>query len=289
MSALPSPGSTRPPLSLYSPGQDGLTLADCWFYHTVDLPGHDTIYGQWDLRAGVDDYLGRVDFRGKRVLEVGTASGMLCFAMEQRGANMVAFDLAPEADWDLVPHAGHPDLEAVLQFKKGELGRLRNSYWYSHRVLKSQAQVVYGSVYHMPAAIGPVDISTFGSILLHLRDPFLALANAARLTRETIVVTDIHRADSSWWRRFTQRFGLTRDKQATPALTFLPNASNPHQVDTWWALNPEVVKRFLGVLGFENARVTYHTQLYGNKPHQLFTVVAQRTRSAPQLTDAPFS
>jgi hypothetical protein len=48
------------------------------------------------------------------------------------------------------------------------------------------------------------------------------------------------------------------------------------------------VERFLGVLGFEDARVTYHTQPYDGKPHRLFTVVAQRTRSAPQLTDGPF-
>jgi hypothetical protein len=30
-------------------------------------------------------------------------------------------------------------------------------------------------VYDMPPAIGPVDVAVYGSILLHLRDPFRAL------------------------------------------------------------------------------------------------------------------
>jgi len=34
-------------------------VADCYFYHTVELPGYGVITGDWDLRHGVDDYLGR--------------------------------------------------------------------------------------------------------------------------------------------------------------------------------------------------------------------------------------
>src|SRR5262245_36618662 len=67
--------------------------ADCYFYHTMEIPGHGLVEGEWDLRPGVEAYLGGIDFRGKRVLEVGTASGFLCFQMEARGAEVVAFDL----------------------------------------------------------------------------------------------------------------------------------------------------------------------------------------------------
>jgi hypothetical protein len=288
MSALPAfvPASVD---SLYASPRKGPKLEDCWFYHTIDLPGHDTIHGAWDLRTGVEEYLGHVCFAGKRVLEMGTASGMLCFAMEKRGAEVVAFDLAPDAAWDLVPHAAHPDLSAALAFKAQELERLRNSYWYSHRVLGSRARVVYGSVYAVPAAIGPVDVSTFGSILLHLRDPFLALANAARLTRETVVVTDLAPAPTAfarppWWRRL-----FHRSRSLRPAcLSFLPSPDQPDQVDTWWRLTPEIVERFLQVLGFERCQVSHHTQPYQGQPHDLFTVVAQRTRPAPRRIDGPF-
>jgi len=50
---------------------------DCYFYHTVELPSHGVINGDWDLRRGVDNYLGNVAFAGQRVLEIGPASGFL--------------------------------------------------------------------------------------------------------------------------------------------------------------------------------------------------------------------
>lgn len=173
---------------------------DCWFYHTIDVPGVGTIPGEWDLRAGVDDYLGKVTFAGKRVLELGTASGFLCFEMEKRGAEVVAFDVALGAPIDVLPLAAHPDLSGLIRDLRAAgslLDRLHNSFWFCHRLLGSQAKVVYGNIYDLPAEIGPVDVATFGSILLHLRDPFLALANAARLTRETIIVTDLLH-DNEW-------------------------------------------------------------------------------------------
>ena len=49
--------------------------ADCSFYHTMEVPGHGLVTGPWDLRGGVDDYLGKVAFAGQRVLEIGPASG----------------------------------------------------------------------------------------------------------------------------------------------------------------------------------------------------------------------
>ena len=46
--------------------------------------------------------------------------------------------------------------------------------------------MVYGNIYDLPASIGYFDAATFGCVLLHLRDPFQALAQAAKLTRDTI-------------------------------------------------------------------------------------------------------
>src|SRR5262249_33650890 len=43
--------------------------AACFFYHTVELPGHGVQAGEWDLRRGVDAYLGHVPLSGRRVLE----------------------------------------------------------------------------------------------------------------------------------------------------------------------------------------------------------------------------
>ena len=91
--------------SVYAEPRTVTDLEDCYFYHSMEIPGYGLVEGPWDLRGGVDDYLGGVDLRDKRVLEVGTASGFLCFTMEGRGADVVAYDLSDEQSWDVVPYA----------------------------------------------------------------------------------------------------------------------------------------------------------------------------------------
>jgi hypothetical protein len=114
--------------------------------------------------------------------------------------------------------------------------------------------------------IGPVDISTFGCVLLHLRDPFLALQNALRLTRETVIVTE------PLWT--PEKFG----RYTTPCMEFLPDPTNTLADVTWWFLSPQVVQKFLAVLGFENSVVTTSRHIYKGRVVYAFTVVAQRTR-----------
>src|SRR5262245_24126688 len=89
------------------------SLEECEFYHTMDIPGYGLVVGQWDLRENVDTYLGNQDLRGKRVLELGPASGFLTFEMEKRGAAVVGFDLADGRKWDVVPHYAE-DLDQVV-------------------------------------------------------------------------------------------------------------------------------------------------------------------------------
>ena len=54
----------------------------------MDLPGLKKVGKGWDLRKTIDAYLGHFDFRGKRALDVGTASGFLTFEMERRGSGV---------------------------------------------------------------------------------------------------------------------------------------------------------------------------------------------------------
>jgi hypothetical protein len=68
-------------------------VGDCYFYHTMELPGYGVINGEWDLRRGVDEYLGEVLFAGQRVLEIGPASGFLTFEMEKRGAEIISVEV----------------------------------------------------------------------------------------------------------------------------------------------------------------------------------------------------
>src|SRR6266853_5472236 len=146
-------------------------IADCYFYHTMELPGHGVMEGRdWDLRGGVDDYLGKVAFAGERVLEIGPASGFLTFEMEKRGADVVSVEVTEDHGWDFVPYPA-ARLEEVFGPRRIVMQQLKNSYWFSHAAHHSRAKVYYGNVYNLPTALGKFDISVMAPVLLHCRDP----------------------------------------------------------------------------------------------------------------------
>jgi len=251
----------------YSAPIDVAEISDCYYYHTMDVPGHGIVTGEWDLRGGVDDYLGHEDVAGKRVLEIGTASGFLCFEMERRGAKVVAYDLSAAQSWDIVPYAALDDSQERA-LRREHITRLNKSWWFNHRALGSRANVVYGTVYAIPPSIGPIDLCTFGAILLHLRDPFLALQNAAALHPATIVVTELAQ------RRSPLSLLVGRARRRSPL--FLPNAAKGEPRDAWWSFTPESMSNMLAILGYRTERVVRHAQLYANRRTPMFTVVARR-------------
>jgi len=283
----------------FSSPRDFIDISDCYFYHVMDLPGYGEVGSEWDLRGGEEAYLGGVLFQSKRVLELGTASGFLCHYMEGKGADVIGFDLASDRSWDLVPFAGL-DLPSLRVERRNHIERLKNGWWFAHRVFGSNAKVVYGNVYDIPEEIGPVDIATFGLILCHLRDPFQALHSALPLTRELVVVTEWHPEQTvgqgqsmsvppdsaSGLRRYLKRL-LIKTGVVSPAshhsagMYFVPNPQGTDfgaQISTWWCLSPEVICRFLGVLGFGDQVVTEHFQIYQGKRIRLYTVVGKRTQ-----------
>ncbi len=242
-------------------------LADCYFYHTMDLPGYGFVTGEWDLRDGVDDYLGLQALAGKRVLEVGTASGFLCVEMVRRGAEVVAYDLSDGMSWDIVPFAG-VDLQKKASVWAEHIRRLNNSWWLTQLATNSSARVVYGTVYDIPPAIGSVDVCTFGSVLLHVRDPLLALQSAAKLNPRTIIVTDLMRR---------RRFGFLpeRPSQRRSPL-FVPDAATREPLETWWSFSPGSISNLLAIVGYRTVRTIRHSQRYRGKRMPMFTVVADR-------------
>ena len=258
------------------------SIQDCLFYHTIDLPGYGPQQGHWDLRAGVSDYLGHVPLRGKRVLEVGTANGLLCFEMEKMGAEVVGYDLSDKDDGDLTPFGGRPN-EERLAASREQVRRLNNAWWLAHRLMKSRAKVVYGSVYSIPEEIGPFHVSTFGCILLHLRDPFLALQKAAVITTETVIVTEPMPRYMNLLETPLRALAPLLPKKVYDrfmrCMRFLPDSRKPECRDTWytwWQLPPDLVTEFLKVLGFPETKVTYHTQTFMGRPQTMFTAVGRK-------------
>ena len=250
------------------------SINDCYFYHTMDIPNHGIVHGEWDLRGRETSYLGNITLQGKRVLEVGTASGHLCFTMERMGAEVVAYDLSDKQEWDVVPYAGY-DYGAQIALRKEHMRRINNSFWMAHRAYNSHAKMTYGTVYEIPDDIGQFDICTFGSILLHLRDPFLALWRVAAHVKETVVVTDRAPSVTKKSRRAGWRLA-----------EFLPNADKCSPDDTWWRLSPALVSEYLKILGFVHTEASFHRQLYRGNELQAYTVVGHRksATAAPRGT-----
>ncbi len=262
------------------------SLADCYFYHSMDIPGHGAVKGEWDLRGDEYRYLGGVDLAGKRVLELGAASGFLTTHMEKQGADVVAYDLSEEHSWDVVPFAD-ADLAEFDQVRRDHLRKLNNGFWLNHAAHGLSAKLVHGTVYTVPAEIGEVDVATFASILLHLRDPFLALQTSLRLVKDTVIVTDVYPA--SEYHLVADLVDapdpdgdvttpLPAEAHGQPKATFLPQHWDQLYADTWWHMSPEAVRRYVGVLGFEKTEITYHHAYAGGRRTLLYTVVGQRTR-----------
>lgn len=264
--------------NIYEEARQINNIDECYFYHTIDIPGHGVEKGEWDLRDGVRDYLGNISFAEKqRVLECGTASGFLCFWMERMGADVVAQDLSEKQSWDLVPYYGVINDKIVSDWKN-HINKINNSFWFCHKAFNSNAKVIYCSIYKIPEEIGMVDITTFGSILLHLRDPFFALQVALRLTRKTVVITEklpmfytVRKATSSLVQ-------LLNRGRAT--IVFCPQYSKKSPMETWWQLTPEIVINFIKILGFENIFIRYHKQLFmpAKRNVSFFTIVGHRTK-----------
>jgi len=249
--------------SIYTESRSVSGLQDCYFYHTMDLPGIGKIEGEWDLRANIKNYLAGVDFNRRRVLDVGSASGALTFYMEQQGADVVSFDLDKNGDWDIVPFAKWKDFEHASAERKAHIEKINNAYWFAHRLFNSNAKVVNGNVYSIPEAIGPVDIVVYGSILLHLRDPFLALQSGLRLAKHSVIIAELLHGQEQ--------------KTAEPILRLLPDSKTVQPKETWWDISPEWVVRAIGVLGFEDVEIKFHTQRCKDQDKELYTVLGKRT------------
>ncbi|HEV2369315.1 MAG TPA: class I SAM-dependent methyltransferase [Acidimicrobiales bacterium] len=245
----------------------GVAREDCDFYHTSVLRSGEVIPGPWDLRGNESEYLGHVPLAGRRVLELGPASGYLSFHMEDAGAEVVAFDAGYDVSVNLLPEPGTDMVWMQTDFMR-MINRVQNAWWFLHRDRQSKVRVAYGDIYNLPGDLGTFDVALFGSILLHLRDPFRALQQAAVRTTGTMIVTDA-----------IQDTSLPRDDTVMRwAPAKLTNLS------VWWILTPGAVEQMLTHLGFTRQRRIMHTQTHhlghdmGAEPikMEMFTVVGER-------------
>src|ERR1035438_8109563 len=132
-------------------------------YHSLELndgtvlPG---LIGVEALRARVRAFPIPEDLIGRRVLDVGAASGWNAFEMERRGAEVVAVD-------------------CVEYSELREVGELRGSR-IDYRLLDVDELD--------PAGVGTFDCILFFGVLYHLRHPLLGLERICALARDSVFI-----------------------------------------------------------------------------------------------------
>jgi tRNA (mo5U34)-methyltransferase len=123
---------------------------------------------------------------GQRCLDIGTYDGFWAFEMERRGADVTAIDVLDHTRWDWPANAGDTQREAIDQrMRRGD------GFLIASRALGSSVERLDCSIYDLdPAVHGHFDFVYLGSLLLHLRDPVLALERVRAVTRGQLLIVD---------------------------------------------------------------------------------------------------
>jgi len=222
----------------------GADLSDFTWYHATDLPDGTVLPGVWDLRGHEKEYLGGVDVAGKQVFELGPATGYLTFWMERQGAEVVSFEAGFDVPIDTLPFRGEDKPEERQLVMEQTIDPNHDAWWYLHRTFGSSAKFVQGNIYDMPGDLGTFDITLVGAILLHLREPWGALREAAQRTSDVMIVTEPLQDDI--------------DPPESNIMRFSPSAE--HHLTNWWSIYPGAVVSMLERLGFAHTEITYHSQ-----------------------------
>lgn len=211
--------------------------AGCYFYHTMDLPVYGLQEGGWDLRGRFEDYIGNVELQGKRLLDVGTASGFLSFEAERLGASKVtSFDMDTAKRQHLLPFHGSEYVEdhaSWCQKQTEAFEAWKRSYWLAHRLFESKVDARYGDVYNLPPNLGRFDIVLLGAILEHLIDPLSALREAASVTDDLIIIN-------------TEYFDTPE-----PFALFRGRADMPDSSFYFWLYSIAVYDEYMKIMGFK--------------------------------------
>ncbi len=150
-------------------------ISNVEWYHSIDLPGGVSTDGYVDHRGQVALYGLPDDMSAMRALDVATYDGFWAFEMERRGAHVTAIDLESLAQCDF-PRRFRDHISAAEK-PTGAAFRV------AHELLNSRVDRRLMSVYELsPKKVGTFDVVFLSDLLLHLRDPALALENVASVT-----------------------------------------------------------------------------------------------------------
>jgi hypothetical protein len=233
---------------------DNIRQEDCIFYHSFDFPDGTSVSGDWDMRGKFDAYVGGVNFKDKRVIDFGTASGFLSFEAEKRGASVVSFDADSTSRYTRLPHsksrhATEPE-EEIAEANKW-LDGVKRSYWYAYHAFGSKNKVAYGNIYDLPPQfIGAFDVAILGQFLVHNRSGIDVLQAVAKSTNDYMIITE----------------GVWQVDE--PAGKFIGSASRPTDYFSNWIYSPGFYYEVMSMLGFKCESFNTATFYCGHVGHE---------------------
>jgi tRNA (mo5U34)-methyltransferase len=200
------------------------------WYHTIELPDGVVTPGWYDTRAIARHVPWPERLVGGRCLDVGTFDGFWAFEMERRGAaEVVAVDLddPTRLDWTFDQRPTGPDVIAQWGTERGP-GFASAAAALGSGVIRKDR-----SVYDLsPEDIGQFDVVFCGALLLHLRDPVLALERMRSVCRGVLVVAE------------------SIDPRLELVAPTMPVAYLHPTTDEWWVVNSRGLMQMVEMAGF---------------------------------------
>jgi SAM-dependent methyltransferase len=169
-----------------------------YWYHAVDLGAGLLTPGDYDYREQIDAFGFPADLTGKRVLDVGSATGYFAFEFERRGAEVVSVELPSLEKWDVLSAERDQIVREIAEAHSASSPQeaydrhLDGPFLFCHSRLRSKVKRCYSSVYDLTLAkVGGerFDLVYAGDILMHLFSPLRALDVLSGLCRGSLVLT----------------------------------------------------------------------------------------------------
>jgi tRNA (mo5U34)-methyltransferase len=213
------------------------------WYHTIDL-GHGVVTpGFVDHREQIDAYHLPESMAGLRCLDVATFDGFWSFEMEKRGAaEVIGIDIAKGTDVDIPMFI----LDEAGSWTETSMGAGHKA---ARKILGSKVRHEICNVYDLtPERFGMFDIVFLSDLLLHLRNPQLALERIASVCRGTAIIGEV----------YNPMLECVTDRNLTQYVLWIPGSY------TWWQPSSSTLRQMMKVAGFdkveEKSRLTLQTR-----------------------------
>ncbi len=228
---------------------------DYFWYHSIDLGSGVCTPGVYDLRDKWHHYHFPDTLHGKRILDVGAATGFFSFEFAKMGGEVMAVELSSLDELDSFPGQDREVLaQKAAKYMMGYVVEppknwdteslyhpfLAGPFDYCQQVLGLSVPRVFKSIYALsPESEGFFDWVFVGDVLLHTLRPLEALSAAASVCRDTLVIAQ----------------QLTPIGGDTPLLIYTGGQDPADDESAWWMPNLAWFEHLLHKVGFRKVVV----------------------------------